>query len=222
MNIKRITDRIYKEADVNRREYVMEDVIDDVNQEYLFLIEKARQIGPSVPMGDGAAVTQTMTNVTKGETQFSRNIANVGIVKVEYRYVNNEEWQCMDKDDLCATCRKCEVATFRAYERDIYITSNVDSIDVRITYDRPLIQKFTVADVSLTTPPEPLFLPEEFHPLLWMKPALTQTGYFKTERYPVLQARYEELFEQFSQHYRRGAQYEAYVETNECHDTPNL
>jgi hypothetical protein len=204
MNIKKIADKIIKEGDINPREYTIEDRIDDINTEYLALIEHATQIGSKFPMTDGTTDSEIFTLVA-GDNTFTRTIKDTEIVKVEFRIDTESRWDCLDHDDKkCLNCYSLMDMRFSANEKQVFIKDARDGF-ARITYNRPAITLFTLADYSLPIPPSPDWIPETFHPLLWLRPTLNQAGYYKKDRYEVLKAQYADLFELFTDHYERNA-----------------
>lgn len=203
MDIKQIVDKIPKEADINTREYTVADRVADVNTEYLFLIEYARQIGSNIAPTDGGDADEVFTLVQADEQTFTRTITDTSIVKVEYRLDNTQKWRCIDHDPkACENCYAYREMRFAANEKKIIVKDGIVG-ELRVTYDRPAITLFVEADYSDVTPPAPDWLPETFHPLLWLKPAMTKAGYYKKDRYSVLEAQYTNLFELFDNHYSR-------------------
>lgn len=214
MNIKTIADKIIKEGDLNAVEYTVADRVDDINTEYLALIEHALQIGSKIAPTSGGTDSETLTLVD-GDNTFTRTIKDTEIIKVEYRANIDSRWECIDHDPkLCLNCYTSLDMRFSANEKQIFIKDARAGL-CRVTYNRPAIVLFTAADYALGTPPEPVWLPETFHPLLWLKPTLNQSGYYKKDRYQVLQNQYDTLFELFDNHYQRNASYNMEFETDE-------
>lgn len=205
MNIKQITDKTIKEAGVRPDEYTVADRIDDQNTEYLKLIELATQIGSKFPMTDGGATSETFS-IVAGDQTLTRTIKDTSIVKVEFRYDSNSDWQCLKRDtDRCSNCFFFMNGKFRANEKQVFL-EDAYAGELRVTYERGNITQFTESDYDEVTPPSPDWLPEVFHPLIWMKPSLDMASLYKPDRVAKLTADRDELLVLFRNHYGRDAE----------------
>lgn len=154
-------------------EYSVADRIVDVNAEYFLLVEKARQIASKQPPSKGEAVSETFTLV-EGSNTFTRTIKDVPILRVDYQSDIGARFERMDEDQSRRINTWCYAGqVFFANEKQIFV-ENARVGTIRITYATGAVTGFTTADYALGTPPSPDFLPETFHPLLWLEPAATQ------------------------------------------------
>jgi len=218
MDIKDIADKIIKESDVNPVEYEVADRIVDINTEYLKLIELATQIGSKFPISAGGDNTESFT-IVDGDQTLTRTIKDTSIQKVEYRAVATDDWECMDRDtERCHNCFAFNNSHFIANEKQVFLEDAYAGF-LKVTYDRANITVFTTADYSLGTPPSPDWLPETFHPLLWMKPALDMAELYKPDRVAKIEKDRDELLILFRNHYGRDA--ETIVETDDEEEEPN-
>ena len=217
MNIKQIVDKILKEADISGTRYTVADRIDDVNAEMQKLITYATQLGSKFPMTDGTTAYEDFTLVA-GDNTFTRTKPDISIIKVEYRQDENTEWQCLDRDtQLCERCFAYLSMRFRADEKTVTVSDALVG-EIRVTYERPTITLFTESDYTDPTPPSPTWIPSEFHPLLYLKPALDQARLYKPDRVEKIKADRDEYIELFDAHYRRNATVYATIQSE---DTPN-
>lgn len=213
MLFNEIIDKIVKESDVNPRQYSVADRVADVNKEHFYLIEYATQLGSKFPMTDGEEVEQTETLV-EGDNSFDRDIKDTSIVRVEYKPTGSSRYRCLDHDQKrCNNCYCLGDMLFTANEKKIML-KDAHPGDLLITYDRPLIVPFTEADYDAGDV-EVEWIPETFHPLLWLKPAMIAAGYYKPDRYQALKDQYGELFVLFHDHYDRHSSIDLSFETNE-------
>lgn len=205
MNIKEIVDKIPKKSDVNAAYYSVEERIADVNTEYLKLIEMAGQIDAIFPISDGTPRSETFT-ITAGDNTLERTIQDVAIERVEYRANSAMHWRCLTRDtDRCVDCFSWNNTRFTANEKQIFLEDAFPG-EIQVTYERGNATGFTKADYDATEPPSPKWLPQVFHPLLWMKPAYDAAKIYKPDRAPKLKEDREELMVLFRNHYGREAE----------------
>lgn len=206
MNIKTIIDKIPKEADIQVANYSVADRLIDVNQHYLALVEKAVQIGSNEPISKAEAVSETFTIVDGTFSQtFTRTIKNVPIVRVDFQPTGATYFEPM------ATDPSRSIGSFYfhgqrmfANEKQIFVEEGRGGT-MRVTYARGNVVLFTQADYDNVTPPSPDWLPETFHDLLWLKPALRQAKFYKKDRAGALEDEYNELKALFDNHYGRNS-----------------
>lgn len=204
MNIKQIVDKIVVEADVNPSEYTVQNRIDDVNEYYLSMIEKARQIASKEPISDGEAVSETF-NIIQGDQTLTRTIPDVSIFRVDFKPSGSSRYCRLDEDQGRSIASWCWCGMrFFADEKRVFI-ENGRAGTIRVTYAGGAITQFTAADYSDPTPPSPSYIPEAFHPLLWLEPATVQAEYYKKDRVVSLRARRDKLRDLFDSHYKRNA-----------------
>lgn len=215
--IKYLVDKIVKEADINPREYTVEDRIDDINQKYLELIEKAVQIGSTEPISGAEVVSETFTTV-QGSNTFTRTLKDIPLFRVDFmptggsRYCRISEDQSRGINVWC--CKKgCCCITFFADEKRIFV-EDARPGTIRLTYARGAITTFTVGDYESLTPPSPVWLPETFQKLLWLEPATVMAEYYKKDRAVALRNQLTKLETLFENHYRRNAQWNQEVCTD--------
>ena len=211
MDIKYILDKIILESDVRKDRYTVANRIDDVNEEYMFLIEWATQMSSHQLHSDETTRYQII-NITADADELVelRDNIDTTAVRVEFKASGASEWQCLDWKEHCeGECCSCGCLgdmRFEIDEKKIFLY-NTRVGEIRITYDRGFITKFVESDYTSATPPEPKYLPEVFRPLLWMRPAIRRSGYYKPERYQQITNEYNELFQLFKTHYSRNASY---------------
>ena len=217
MKINVIADKVIKEGDINKKFYTSEDRITDINSAYLFLIEKATQIGSKFPMNDGTtANSEIFTVAVEGDQTFVRTIKDVSIEKVEYRAVATDDWVCLDRElKRCLNCFTSESCcdSFTANEKKVFVLE-ADVGEYQVTYERGNVTLFTDADYTAGTK-SPDWLPEAFHDLLWLRLLLTQTAFYKKERYPIWEKMWNDLFTLFQNHYYRNAEITEEIITDE-------
>lgn len=214
MNIKRIVDKIVIESDVSPAEYPVADRIEDVNSEYLSYIEKSVQIGSKEPASE-AETTEEIFNVTSGSNTFIRTIKDVPIQRVDYKSLNGSKWVRLERDLSRGVNTWCGCnITFFANEKEIFVENGRDG-EIRVTYARGQVVTFTLGDYNSPNPPSPDFLPETFHDLLWLRPALYQAEMYKKDRVSYLRNRLERLETLFNNHYGRDAVNTSQLRTEE-------
>lgn len=205
MNIKEIVDKIPKEADVSPAEYAVADRLVDVNHEYLALIEEAMQIGSIEPIS-GAEDTSEEFVVVAGSNVFTRTIEDVPLFSVHYRPNADAKWEVVYSDPTRTINGLCYCdMKFFADEKRVFV-ENGQAGTLLVTYAHGGITVFDQADYDNVTPPDPTWLPEVFRPLLWLKLALRQAHFYKTDRVAGLEAEYTRLKQLFRNHYLRNAE----------------
>lgn len=214
MNIKEIVDKIPREADVNPSEYTVANRLVDVNHEYLALIEEAMQIGSSEPIS-GAETTNETFVLVLGSNVFDRTIVDVPLFSVEYRPNADAKWETVYNDPTRTINGLCYCdMKFFADEKRIFV-ENARVGTLKVTYAHGGIEVFDQADYDNVTPPSPVWLPEVFRPLLWLKLALRQAHFYKTDRVAGLEAEYARLKQLFRNHYIRNATLNQKFKTDE-------
>lgn len=205
MNIKEITDKIVKEADINPSEYSVADRITDVNTEYFMLIEKATQIGSTEPIANSEVKTESFTLV-EGDNTFTRTITDIPVVGVEFTSdttVTSDSYFGSIVYNQPFYLNECGSEVSIDEKTIIVHKGKVGTL--KISYAHGEIVPFTEADYNSITPPSPTWLPITFHPLLWLKPALIQATYYKKDRQESLKFQYDELYTLFTKHYSRNS-----------------
>lgn len=214
MNIKQIVDKIIKEADIEAHNYSVADRLVDVNAEYLIRVEKAVQIGSKSPASKAEAVSENFT-VVDGSNTFTRTIKDVPIVRVDYMPTGGSRFEKVNEDQSRMINGWCfGNQKFFSNEKQVFVENGLAGT-LRVTYARGTVAPFTQADYDNATPPSPDYLPEVFHPLLWLQPAMVQAEYYKKDRAASLRAQFERLSELFDNHYGREAVYDGQVVTDE-------
>lgn len=204
-NLKQLIDRIPAEADVNPSEYPVSVRIDDLNEVYFALIEQARQIASTEPISADEVFEETFTLV-RGSNELERTITDIPIFRVDFQSENSESWCEVHEDQMRRRERRnctCRFSYF-ADEKRIF-AEDARPGTLRVTYASGEAEPFTVADYQASTPPHPVWLPKTFVPLLYLKPALVQAQYYKTDRVSGIQARIERLEGLFYTHYSRNS-----------------
>lgn len=204
MNIKDIVDKIPKEADINPAEYTVPDRLVDVNSIARQLREKSIQIGSKEPMSNEEPISETFT-IVQGSNTLTRTIKDSPIFRVDFKATGATRWCRLDLDESRGinTWCGCEI-TFFANEKQVFV-ENGRAGDIRITYVMGSIADFDMADYLDYNPPSPDWLPEAFHDLLWLYPALDQANYYKKDRVPRLEAKLNNLQTLFNNRYKRNA-----------------
>lgn len=214
MDIKQIVDKIVKEGDLNPNEYSVADRIVDVNEWYLYYIEKAMQIGSREPISASEAVSETFTVVT-GSNVFNRLKQDIPIMRVDFQFAGSSTWQKVTEDiSRLIGGFECFEMKFFADEKRVWV-ENGQNGTLRVTYAHGGITLFTTADYSMSTPPEPEFMPIEFRKLLWLRPATIQAEYYKKDRAVSLRNQLTEVENLFINHYRRGSSINGKIVTDE-------
>lgn len=204
MNIKQIVDKIPKEADINPAEYTVADRISDVNSQYLQLIEKARQIGSIEPISGVETFTESFA-IVAGANTLTRTIKDIPIERIDYKPTGASKFRRVNRDiSRSLNTWQCLGMKFFANEKQIFIENGLAG-DIRVTYIGGNVTTFTESDYNAGTPPTPTFLPEVFHDLLWLHPALTQAQYYKTDRVNGLTDKVTKLQNLFDNRYGRNA-----------------
>lgn len=214
MNIKKIVDKIIKEADIQAQDYTVADRLDDVNAEYLLRVEKGVQIASTEPMSRGEATSEVFT-IVDGSNTFTRTIKDAPIQRLDYLPTGGSYYTPMDEDQKRrVNTWNCGDQRVFANEKQMFV-ENGRAGTLRVTYARGAVILFTQADYENVSPPSPDFLPEVFHPLLWLKPAWVQASYYKKDRATALAEQYKQLSELFDNHYGRNSTYNGEVITDE-------
>ena len=201
-DIKQIVDKIIIEADLNPAEYTVEDRISDVNDVYLYYIEKAMQIGSSEPISGAEVVSENFT-VVSGSNVFTRTKLDIPIVRVDFAYAGSTIFNKVT-DDVTRLIGGFDYGDmkFFADEKRVWVEGG-QAGTLRITYAHGSITLFTVADYSISTPPEPTFIPREFRKLLWLNPATVQAEYYKKDRAVSLRNQLKTWEQLFYNRYKR-------------------
>jgi len=205
MNITQIVDKIVKEADVNPAEYLVADRIDDINEKYLETIELAVQIASTEPISGDEIVSEEFT-VALGSNEFLRTIKNIFLFRVDFKAEGSNLWTRVERDQSRKIGRSfcgCGIRVFVDEKRVFVEEGKVGTI--RVTYARGDITTFVLSDYDAYDPPSPDWLPEVFHPILWLAPALAQAEYYKKDRVQYLRDRLARLETLFYNHYSRNA-----------------
>lgn len=214
MDIKYIVDKALKESDVQAQDWPVLDRLADVNAEYLFRIEKGVQIGSKVPMSRKEDVSETFT-LTEGSNEFDRTIVDVPIQRVDFLATGASRYERVHRDEsrmINGYCWGDEKVFFD--EKRVFVENGVPGT-LRVTYARGVIVAFDLDDYEDETPPSPDFLPEVFHPLLWLRPALRQARFYKKDRVSALEDDVARLETLFDNHYGRDAIYDSQIVTDE-------
>lgn len=218
MNIKEVVDRIIVEADVNPAEYTVEARLADVNSEYIILVEKAMQIGSIEPISN-AEVLDEVFSIVEGSNTHLRTIKDVPIQRVDYRFDGDSRWCRLELDQTraintwCCKDKCCDIRFF-VNEKQIFIENGRPG-EIRVTYVHGNVPLFTMGDYENINPPELDWLPVVFHDLVWLRPALYQAQYYKTNRVNALETRIERLQTLFDNHYGRNAVKNSQISTDE-------
>lgn len=201
-DIKQIVDKIVIEADLNGAEYTVADRISDINDIYLYYIEKATQIGSSEPISGAEAVSENFT-VVAGSNVFTRTKPNISIMRVDFAYTGSTIFKKVT-DDITRLISGFDWGTmkFFADEKRVWIEGGQGGT-LRVTYAHGGIVLFTSADYAMSTPPEPVFITREFRKLLWLNPATVQAEYYKKDRAVSLRNQLTIWENLFYNHYKR-------------------
>jgi|TARA_R110000851_G_scaffold29_6_gene124 hypothetical protein len=216
MHIKTIADKIIKESQVNARDYVIADRIEDINQIYLEKVERAVQIGSTVPISAGEATSEEFT-IAAGSNVFTRTIADVPIVRVDFKYSADGPFRAIKVDNfrLIGGIQEGE-QTYFANEKQFFVEEGRVGI-LKVTYARGAVTLFTVADYELASAwPSPDHLPKTFHPLLFLYPAYDACR--NKEVKDSLAARIERLDPLFFNHYSRNSAVDSEYVTDEMYN----
>lgn len=214
MNIKTIVDKIVKEADIQAANYSVADRLTDVNSIYLRLVEKAVQIGSKIPISKAEANSETF-DVVDGSQTFTRTIKNAPIQRVDFMPSGGSYYEKVDEDNSRQINGFCLGDTrFFANEKQIFVEGGRPGT-LRVTYARGNVVLFTQADYDNVLPPSPDWLPEEFHDLLWLKPATRQAKFYKKDRAGALEDETNEVQALFDNHYGRNAVHDGQIMTDE-------
>ena len=204
MNIKEISSKILVEGGVRADHYTDSERILDINNEYFFFIEKMTQKESRVSPTNGNTIYQIFSIASDIDTSIDREIIDTEVIRLEYRQSTSDDWRCIDRDIArCESCFSNVDSRFDADEKKINLFSPMVG-EYRVTYPRPAIVPFDVTDLVLPTPPSPTFLPLVFHPLLYLRPALTQAQLFKPSNVKSIETRIERLETLFNNHYDRS------------------
>lgn len=214
MNIKQIVDKIVKEADLNPDEYTVDDRIADINTKYLYLVEWGMQIGSTETITNEEDREEIFTLVD-GLNTISRTIQDVPLYSIEYTPEiapsATTNWIPLDKQTF-SSWFGCEINVYFDEKRIIIEKGRIGSLRVR--YARGYVDLFQVSDYSESVPPSPLWLPEVYHPLLWLEPATIQAEYYKKDRAVSLRNQLTRLEQLFYNHYGRNATQVSAVKTH--------
>lgn len=215
MNIKTIVDKIVKEADISPAEYTVADRIVDVNEKYLKLIELAVQVGSDEPISEAEPFSETFA-ITQTQSQtLLRTIQDAPIQRVDFMPTGATQYRKVDEDPNRKINGWCGCGLkFFANEKQVFIEEG-QAGTIRVTYTRGNIVLFTEDDYNDGTPPSPDWLPETFHPLLWLEPATFQAELYKKDRAPALRNRLTTLENLFYNHYNRNAVQNSKFETRD-------
>ena len=202
MNILEISNKASQEAYIPANEWPASSRIEDINEEHRLLKEEAGMIGSEFGIADSSPKYEDFTLVV-GDNTFTRTIPNIGIRFVQYRESATANWRWLDIDPRPGHNSYYYLdMRFIADEKEITV-KDARAGEIRVTYERSATTDFTEADLALGTPPSPDWLPEEFHPLLWLGPVLNQKIDEDTRK--RLTPRYERVKGLFDLHYERFA-----------------
>lgn len=214
MNIKTIVDKIVKEGDINPNEYTVADRVEDVNTKYLQLIEWAMQIGSTETIANKETKVESFTLVD-GLNTLVRTIPDNPFYAIEYTrdtvVTINSLWEPLTQETFYTWCGDDFNVSFDE-KRIIIEKAKVGTL--KVTYARGIVVPFTAADYSNLTPPSPTWLPETFHPLLWLEPTTIQAEYYKKDRAQSLRDQLTKLEQLFYNHYNRNATQTSEVKTH--------
>lgn len=214
MNIKEIVDKALKESDVQAQDWIVADRLVDVNSEYRIRVEKSVQIGSKVPASSKEAVSETFS-VVEGSNTFDRTITDVPVVRVDFMPTGSSRYERVTRDQSRMINGWCfgDIKGFFD-EKRVFIENGVGGT-LRVTYGRGALTTFDMDDYEDEDPPSPDFLPEVFHPLLWLRPALRQARFYKTDRVKGLEEEVLRLETLFDNHYGRDAVLDSQIVTDE-------
>lgn len=203
MHIKTIVDKIINESQVNARDYSVADRIDDVNQVYLEKVERAVQIGSTVPISAAEDTSEEFT-VVAGSNVFTRTIKDVPIIRVDFKYAGGSQYSPVTHDQArLIEGLSIGEQTYFANEKQFFVEEGVAGT-LRVTYARGGVTLFTTDDYDLSSDwPSPDYLPTVFQPLLWLYPAYDACR--NKEVKAALAARIERLDPLFYNHYSRNS-----------------
>jgi hypothetical protein len=201
-DIKQIVDKIVIEGDINPSEYTVEDRISDVNDIYLYYIEKATQIGSSEPISGGEAVSENFV-VVAGSNVFTKTKPDISLMRVDFQYAGSSIFEKVT-DDITRMINGFDWGDMKFFtdEKRVWIEGG-QAGTLRVTYAHGGITLFTVADYSMSTPPEPDFIPREFRKILWLNPATVMAEYYKKDRAVSLRNQLERWEQLFYNRYKR-------------------
>jgi hypothetical protein len=214
MDIKYIVDKALKESDVQAQDWPVSERLADVNVEYRIRVEKAVQIGSKIPASAKEDVSETFS-VVAGSNEFDRTIVDVPVVRLDFMPTGGSRFEKVTRDQSRSINGWCW-GDIRGFfdEKRVFIENGVSGT-LRVTYGRGALVTFDMDDYEDETPPSPDFLPEVFHPLLWLVPALAQAEYYKKDRVSALQRQVTRLEALFDNHYGRDAIYDGQIVTDE-------
>lgn len=204
-DIKQIVDKIVIEADLNPSEYTVSQRISDVNDVYLYYIEKAMQIGSSEPISAAENISENFT-VVPGSNVFARTKIDIPITRVDFKFAGASTFEKVT-DDVTRLIGGFDYGRMKFFADDkrVWVEGGLNGT-LRVTYAHGDITLFTEDDYNDSTPPEPEFMPREFRKLLWLNPATVQAEYYKKDRAASLRNqldRWENLF--FNRYKRKSA-----------------
>lgn len=215
MNIKKIADKVYKEADVSLQNYPIADLIDDINEEYLTRVEQATQIGSTEPISNAETISEEFTTVV-GSNVFARTIKDTPIVRVDFKHTGASHFETVPEDQTRQINGwLIEDQRFFANEKQFFV-EDAHAGTVRVTYAHGEITQFTVADYELASGnPSPDWLDQTFHPLLWLFPAMNAAAKYKPDRYEALKLRFDRLDTLFYNRYARNSATDLMIENGD-------
>ncbi len=201
-DIKQIVDKIVIEADLNPSEYTVAQRLSDVNDTYLFYIEKAMQIGSSEPISASEVISENFT-VVAGSNVFARTKIDIPITRVDFQFAGSSTFEKVT-DDVTRLIGGFDYGDMKFFADDkrVWIEGG-QAGTLRVTYAHGSITLFTEDDYNASTPPEPEFMPREFRKLLWLNPATVQAEYYKKDRAVSLRNQLERWEQLFYNRYKR-------------------
>lgn len=216
LSIKEIADKIVVEADIQSNEYPIANRLTDINETALYYIELANQIGSKEPIANAEVVSETF-NVVVGDNTFLRTIKDVFIFRVDFQPGSTGDF-CRAKEDLMRNkdTSRCFCAfenEFYADEKQVYVQDARVAGTLRVTYVRGDFTLYDTNDYNATPEVYPTWFPDVFRSLLWLKPALRQAAFYKTNREGYLKEEYAQLHNLFVNHYKRNAKYRGKIHT---------
>ncbi len=220
MKHKDIIDNIVKKADIRTEEYSVDDRIQDVNNYEMELKEVATQIDSFFPPRQEGEVSQETFTIedsnidVEGTFSDDRTIKNTIPVEVFFKREGSSVYRNIPK-------RTVELEEDLHLNRMLYeassnkiIVRNARSGTLMVKYEQGAFIEYTRTMYDDTTNEStPSWMPNPFHNLLWMKPALDIARTYNTERVAVLEQEHSDLFELFQQHWLRNKNLEKKIET---------
>ncbi len=200
MNIKEIVDKIIKETEINSREYSIQDRLDDVHQARLELATLRRKWRDD---SFGKQEVESIGQSASDPLTLNKPFEHATILSVGIRRNSEQDYQCIDKAKGCSglNCGNNGIKEEYSEDKDKVYIWDFQGGDVKITYYPEEITKWTESDYNTgtATPDE---LPETYHALLWLKPAIKQAGKYSKEKFDILFMLYKDLLKDYEEDLR--------------------